>query len=200
MRTACTGNGVDLRYEQRDAATLPVWTGSRMPSIRSADESGAKRALLSRIDSRRRAIEQYLSETQVRRGRLVMSSIVGSTLSAAFAAAPAIGGQSLTETMRLGLGLDQGSGIWRTLCAIALVASVCAAISANLLRSGDYAARISVAEACNMEFASLRNQLEFAGTTVLDGIRSFNAISSRTPYIISSESVVERRSAQIWQR
>lgn len=154
------------------------------PEPGPAPDDDTRDALLGRIDARQRALVDYLDRTRGRSGRLTVISIVSSAFGAVFAAVPAVGGSDLTDTVQQSLGLDQGSTVWRALCLLALAASLSAAISANLVRVRNYAARIGAVEVCHAELDSLRTQLEFTGTTVADAARSFDAASAKVSFVV----------------
>ena len=146
-----------------------------------ADTSRAR--LLGAIDARRRGIGHYLATTRPVNRRLTTISIVSSCLAAALAAGPAVGGADLAETVRNGLGLGQSEGVWRLLCLAAVVASVTAAISANLSRSSDLTARIAAVEAANSLLEGLRTRVRFSRLPVADAAQQYQEIITRVPWV-----------------
>src|SRR3954454_17214430 len=104
-------------------------------------ESGRAR-LLKDIETRRRAIEQYLDAKRPVSNRLTTISVISSCVAAALAAGPAVGGNGFADAVQNGLPIGQSSTVWRLLCFAAVAASIAAAISANLSKSSDLAERV----------------------------------------------------------
>lgn len=127
----------------------------------ASDDDQARQELLKRIGERRARISAFLRHARPRRAVLSNISIVSSALVATLTAGPALGGQTFTQTVGESLALSQDSTVWRTLCLGALIASFAAAISANLIKSQDLTAHLSIAEACNVELEGLQTLLEF---------------------------------------
>jgi hypothetical protein len=100
--------------------------------------------LALRVQAKRAEVDQYLRAMTARRRRLVTVTIVAGATATALTAAPALGGQTvtdwLTETFRL------ASPAWRILCALAAVCSLTAAVATQLHRSNNYEEHIARAQ------------------------------------------------------
>jgi hypothetical protein len=147
-------------------------------------ESDTSRArLLEAIDARRRGIERYLADQRPVSNRLTTISVISSCVAAALAAGPAVGGEDFAATVQGGLGLGQSQAVWRLLCLAAVVASVTAAIAANLSKSSDITARVGAAEAANSLLEGLHTRLSFSGLSVADAAQQYQEIIARIPWI-----------------
>jgi hypothetical protein len=82
-------------------------------------ESGRAR-LLKDIETRRRAIEQYLDAKRPVSNRLTTISVISSCVAAALAAGPAVGGNGFADAVQNGLPIGQSSTVWRLLCFAAV--------------------------------------------------------------------------------
>jgi DNA repair ATPase RecN len=65
----------------------------------------------------------------------------------------------------------------------ALVASVIAAISANLSKSKDAEARIVSAEACNAELEGLQSMVEFRQVSLEEAVTLYQQYITRVPFV-----------------
>jgi hypothetical protein len=148
-----------------------------------ADADTSRNRLLDAIDARRRGIDRYLAEKRPVNSRLTTIGVVSSCVAAALAAGPAVGGESFAGTVQDGLGLGQPQVVWRLLCLAAVVASVTAAIAANLMKSTDLIARIAAAEAANGLLDALQARLRFGRLTVADAAHQYQEIIARIPWI-----------------
>jgi hypothetical protein len=70
-----------------------------------ADDSELRQDLLQRIEARRAGVEAFLEDNRPRIRRRANVTIVLSSLSAAFTAGPALGGQSFAGSVQQGLGI-----------------------------------------------------------------------------------------------
>ena len=145
-------------------------------------ESGRAR-LLQEIETRRRAIEQYLDAKRPVSNRLTTISVISSCVAAALAAGPAVGGNGFAVAVQNGLPIGQSSTIWRLLCFAAVAASIAAAISANLSKSSDLAERVAAAEAANSLLDGLRARMRFSRLPVAEGAGQYQEIIARIPWV-----------------
>jgi hypothetical protein len=149
-------------------------------------ESGRAR-LLKDIETRRRAIEQYLDAKRPVSNRLTTISVISSCVAAALAAGPAVGGNGFADAVQNGLPIGQSSTVWRLLCFAAVAASIAAAISANLSKSSDLAERVAAAEAANGLLDGLRARMRFSRLPVADAAQHYQEIIARIPWVSDSD-------------
>jgi hypothetical protein len=142
---------------------------------------------LKRIRECQSGIHKYVTEERPRSSRLANISIISSAIAPALTAGPAAGGTTFAKTVQEGLGWDQSSSVWRLLCLAAVIVSIVSAISANMNKSNDSAARISAAEDCNAELEGLYAQLE-----MYDNFYVVNFFPSVTVCCVPSSSTQER--------
>ena len=148
----------------------------------NSDDKGIHE-LAAKIAARRASISDFVRRMRPRSTRLANVSIVSSAVAAALTAGPAMGGQTFSETVRNGLSLSQDSTVWRTLCIGALIVSLVAAISANLMKSQDLIARLSAAEACNAELEGLQTLLEFQQLPLKDAVSLYRQYIAKIPFV-----------------
>ena len=148
-----------------------------------AEDSAHRRDLLTRIEARRAGVQAYLRENRPRIRRRANVTIVLSSLSAAFTAGPALGGESFAVSVQNGLGLSTDSIVWRVLCLFALLVSVSAAVLANIAKSTDADARLSTAEAANAELEGLATLLQFGHLSVDDGVKLYQQYAVKIPFV-----------------
>ena len=148
-----------------------------------AEDSELRRDLLMRIEARRAGVQTFLRENRPRIRRRSNITIVLSSLSAAFTAGPALGGESFAGSVQNGLGLATDSVVWRVLCLLALVVSVAAAVMTNIAKSQDADARLSTAEAANAELEGLATLLQFGHLSVEDGVQLYQQYAVKIPFV-----------------
>ena len=137
--------------------------------------------LLEHIANRRHDLDAYLKRARPRSERMTVVTIVSSAIAAALTAGPALGGKPFTDALTLTMDLDVP--VWRPLCFIAMVASIVAAISANLSRSKNAEARIIGAEACNAELEGLQTLLEFHQVPVRQAVKIYQGSVAKVPFV-----------------
>ncbi|MGW4063854.1 hypothetical protein ACWEGE_36595 [Amycolatopsis sp. NPDC004747] len=76
-------------------------------------------------------METYLAQATSRRRRLLNLAVVTGSLAATLTAAPALGGKPVADWLTATLGLS--SPAWRLLCAAAMICSLTATITIQLL-------------------------------------------------------------------
>jgi cytochrome bd-type quinol oxidase subunit 2 len=148
-----------------------------------AEDSEHRRDLLLRIEARRAGVQAFLRENRPRIRRRANITIVLSSLSAVFTAGPALGGDPFAESVQNGLGLATDSVVWRTLCLLALLVSVGAAVMTNIAKSQDADARLSTAEAANAELEGLATLLQFGHLSVDDGVKLYQQYAVKIPFV-----------------
>ncbi len=139
--------------------------------------------LLEQIRSKRRTIEHFLSTARPRAERLTYVAIVSSALAAALTAGPAVGGADFVASAQGVLDLSSASGVWQPLCLLATVASVVAAITANLSKAKNSTARIVNAEVCNAELEGLATMVEFGQVPLEEAVELYARHVSRIPFV-----------------
>ncbi|TFV90003.1 hypothetical protein [Blastococcus sp. CT_GayMR16] len=148
-----------------------------------ADDSDLRRDLLWRIDTRRASVQAFLREHRPRTRRRATITVVLSSLAALFTAGPAFGGEPFAETVQNTLGLASDSYVWRTLCLLALLVSVSAAVLTNLGKAQDDVARLSSAEAANTELEGLAGLMHFGHLSVEDGVKLYQQYIVKIPFV-----------------
>src|SRR3954452_24442970 len=110
------------------------------------DDDSVRADLLQRIESRRAAMQAYLQQNRPRVRHRATITVVLTTLAAVSTAGPAVGGENFVGGVERALGLSNDSYVWRTLCLLAMVVSVSAAILTNLNKSEDQVSRLGTAQ------------------------------------------------------
>jgi hypothetical protein len=111
---------------------------------------------------------------------------------AAVAAGPAAGGETFTSDLQSALSLPDDSLVYQLLCAIALVMSVAAAITAAVIRVCDYPSRIAAAEACRAELDALHVQLQFGTLTVTRAAERLAKEVAQVPFVDDTDIAILR--------
>src|SRR3712207_6681798 len=109
--------------------------------------------------------------------------ILLSSLAALFTAGPAFGGEPFAESVQNTFGLNSDSYVWRTLCLLALLVSVGAAVLTNLGKAQDDVARLSSAEAANTELEGLAGLMHFGHLSVEDGVKLYQQYIVKIPFV-----------------
>ena len=148
-----------------------------------SDDLKSRRQLRARIQHRQADIDKFLHHARPRRNVLNVTSIVCSSLAAAFAATPAFGGGEGMQKIAKELGFDGAAGVWRPLCWAAFVAALAAALAANLHRVQDLPAHVSTAEACRVELESLLTKLDFNGLAVPEAAELYQECMRKIPFV-----------------
>jgi hypothetical protein len=148
-----------------------------------SDDLKLRKQLRARIERRRTDLDEYLRHARPRRNVLNVTSIVCSSLAAAFTAAPAIGGAGAMQSIARELHLGPASSVWRPLCIAAFVVALAAAITANLHRSQDLPAHVSAAEACRAELESLLTLLDFHDLPLPEAAELYEQCMRKVPFI-----------------
>ena len=148
-----------------------------------ADDDVLRRDLLWRIETRRASVQAFLREHRPRTRRRATITVVLSSLAALFTAGPAFGGEPFAESVQNTLGLASESYVWRTLCLLALLVSVSAAVLTNLGKAQDDVARLSNAEAANTELEGLAGLMQFGHLSVDDGAKLYQQYIVKIPFV-----------------
>ena len=157
------GGAASLRFGQRRDA---------LGETAMADDSDLRRDLLWRIEARRGSTRPPPAHRPRTRRRATIT-VVLSSLAALFTAGPALVGEPFAQSVQDSLGLASDSYAWRTLCLLALLVSVAAAVLTNLGKAQDDVARLSSAEAANTELEGRSGLMQF-------GHRRWRTASSST--------------------
>lgn len=154
--------------------------------------------LARRIKDRRRSLDAYLRSARPRAERLTYVSVISSALAAALTAGPALGGTKFATQTADAVGLEHSSTVWQTLCLLAMVVSVVAAISANLSKSKNAEGRIVAAEACSAELEGLQALVEFQQVAFDEAVKLYQHYVATIPFV--AETPDEKRSARSRRR
>ncbi|WP_448625245.1 hypothetical protein [Geodermatophilus sp. URMC 64] len=155
-----------------------------------------RRDLVARIEARRASVAQFLRANRPGIRRQATIAIVLSSLAAVFTAGPAVGGETFAEGVQKIFGLSSDSYVWRTLCLLALLVSIGAAVMSNLAKSHEAALnRLTTAEAAKAELEGLSTLLEFGHLSVDDGVKLFQQYSTKIPFVDDVPVLAAGRSA-----
>jgi hypothetical protein len=149
-----------------------------------AEDHALRQDLLARIEARRSGAALYLRQNRPGIRRRANATIVLSSLGAVVTAGPAFGGEKFSEGVQHLLGLSSDSYVWRTLCLIAVLVSVGAAVLTNLAKVHEASLnRLGVAEAAKAELDGLSELLRFGHLSVDDGVKLFHSYSTKIPFV-----------------
>jgi hypothetical protein len=148
-----------------------------------AEDDELRRDLLWRIEARRSSVQAFLRDHRPRTRRRATITVVLSSLAAVFTAGPAFGGEGFAESLQGIFGLSSDTTVWRSLCLLAVLVSVSAAVLTNLGKSQDDAGRLSSAEAVNAELEGLTSLLQFGHLSVDDGVKLYQQYSVKIPFV-----------------
>jgi hypothetical protein len=165
-----------------------------------AEDDALRQDLLWRIETRRASLQAYLREHRPRTRRRTTITIVLSSMAALFTAGPAFGGQTFATSVQNALGLASDSYVWRTLCLLALLVSVSAAVLTNLGKAQDDVARLSSAEAANTELEGLAGLMQFGHLSVDDGAKLYQQYIVKIPFVDDVATVPAGRPPAAWQQ
>jgi hypothetical protein len=164
-----------------------------------ADDDVLRRDLLWRIETRRASVQAFLREHRPRTRRRATITVVLSSLAALFTAGPAFGGEPFAESVQNTLGLASESYVWRTLCLLALLVSVSAAVLTNLGKAQDDVARLSNAEAANTELEGLAGLMQFGHLSVDDGAKLYQQYIVKIPFVDDQPGAAAPPPSAPWQ-
>ena len=148
-----------------------------------SDDLKSRRQLRTRIQHRQADIDEFLRHARPRRNVLNITSIVCSSLAAAFAAVPAFGGAKGMTVAAQKLDLETAAQIWQPLCWAAFVVALAAAIAANLHRVQDLPTHVNAAEACRAELESLLTMLDFNGLPLPEAAELYQQCIRKIPFV-----------------
>jgi hypothetical protein len=154
-----------------------------------ADQADLRQDLLRRVNARRAAVEAFLRERRPRIRRRITATLVLTSLSALLTAGPGIGGTGFTETVNGALDLDGSSDVWRPLCLLALLVSVCATVLTAIDKANNSAAELSAVEAADAELEGLAMLLEFGHLSVEDGAKLYQQYVTKIPFVDDAPAV-----------
>ena len=115
-------------------------------------------ALIPRIAAKRRSVDGYLRDTRRRSRRLVQISIIAGSVAATLTAAPALGGEPLSEWLTQAVSTPAPA--WRFLCAFAALCSLSATVATQFLKSNNYEERIAKAQGARTTLEILEVEIE----------------------------------------
>ena len=165
-----------------------------------AEDDALRQDLLWRIETRRASLQAYLREHRPRTRHRTTITIVLSSMAALFTAGPAFGGEPFAESVQSALGLASDSYVWRTLCLLALLVSVSAAVLTNLGKAQDDVGRLSSAEAANTELEGLSGLMQFGHLSVDDGAKLYQQYIVKIPFVDDLPTVPVGRPPAAWQQ
>jgi hypothetical protein len=148
-----------------------------------ADDPDPRQDLLARINARRAGVEAFLRDKRPRIRRKATVTLVLTSLSAVFTAGPALGGVPFAESVQNALNLSDSSVVWRTLCLLALLVSVAAAVLTNVSKAHDAVAQLSAVEAADAELEGLSTLLEFGHLSVEDAVKLYQQYVTKIAFV-----------------
>ena len=148
-----------------------------------SDDLKSRRQLRTRIQHRQADIDKFLHHARPRRNALNITSIVCSSLAAAFAAVPAFGGAKGMTSVAKKLDLDTAAQIWQPLCWAAFLVALAAAIAANLHRVQDLPTQVNAAEASRAELESLLTKLDFNALPLAEAAELYQQCIRKIPFV-----------------
>jgi hypothetical protein len=141
--------------------------------------------LAAHIAARRADIRAYLRRNRPRTRRRAKVAVVLSVLAAIFTAGPAAGGEKFSTGVQKALGLSTDTYVWRTLCLLALLVSIGAAVLAGLPKNDD-ADRVAAAETADAELEGLLALLEFGTLSTDDAAKLYQQYTVKVPFVETS--------------
>jgi hypothetical protein len=149
-----------------------------------AESNEQRRDLMARIEARRTGAVLYLRRNRPSIRRRANVTIILSSLAAVFTAGPAIGGENFAGAVQDALHLSSDSYVWRTLCLLALLVSIGAALMTNLAKSHEASLnRLTTAEAAKAELEGLTSLLEYGHLSLEDAAKLFHEYSVKIPFV-----------------
>ena len=139
--------------------------------------------LSGRIAEQQDAVLAFLRKERPRRNRLTNLSVWGSVLAALLTAGPALGGTRFTTTLQGIFSLRESSMVWQVLCLIAVILSAAAALATSLATSHSVAARVTAAEACNVQLDALRLALDLGHINADEAGKLLQQHAAQVPFI-----------------
>jgi hypothetical protein len=147
------------------------------------EDDALRQDLLWRIETRRASVQAFLRANRPRTRRRATVTVVLTSLAALFTAGPALGGEPFAESVQNSLGLASDSYVWRSLCLLALLVSLGAAVLTNLGKVNDDVSKLSSAEAAGAELEGLGSLLHYGHLSVDDGVKLYQQYSVKIPFV-----------------
>jgi MFS family permease len=161
------------------------------------NDDDMRRELLARIETRRAGVTQFLSRSRPAIRRRSNATMTLSSLAAVFTAGPAIGGENFSGWMQKIFGLASDSYVWRSLCLLALLVSLGAAVMSNLSKSHEETInRLSTAEATKGELEGLATLVQFGHLSVEEAVRLFHQYSVKIPFVDETSAVAAQEAGR----
>lgn len=138
--------------------------------------------LLEKIKVKRAGINAYAKDIDSRSSRLTNWSIICTALTTVLTAGPAIGRENFTKFVTSIIPVNDPQ-VWGTLCLLAMILSIVAAITNNLNRSRELASHLAKAQAASLLLEKLENSLEFKQIPVSQAAKLYEQYIVDLPYI-----------------
>ena len=145
------------------------------------DESGHE--LLNLIQARRASLQAFMRTVGPRSQRLWIVSIVSSAVVSALTAGPALGGAKFTVAAAAMAGVGDDAIIWRSLCFLAMILSITAAISTNMFKSSEAVSRLAKAEACHAALEGLETLVRFGQIPLGEAVAQYQQQVAEIPFV-----------------
>lgn len=145
------------------------------------NQTGLRTALLEKIKTKRSELKTFIDKYDKRSNRFTNIAIVGSVLSAALTAGPALGGKSFSSWISDSFGLSQP--IWQLLCFGAMLCSIAATLATNLAKSHDVSTKLMQAQLCDAKLEGLHVQTEMQRVDTQEAADLFSRYITETPFV-----------------
>ncbi|MEU5264139.1 hypothetical protein [Amycolatopsis sp. NPDC021455] len=130
---------------------------SSLAELEVSGDEDPRTVLAAWIGAKRGELDTYLARATSRRRRLLNLTVITGTLAATLTAAPALGGKPVADWLTATLGLT--SPAWRLLCAAAMLCSLTATITTQLMKSHAVDEHVSRAQAARAGLEMLEVRL-----------------------------------------
>jgi hypothetical protein len=138
--------------------------------------------LLDTVKAKRASTANYARSLESHANRLTNTSIICTAVTAVLTAGPAIGRENFTQFIT-GIIKVPDSAVWGTLCLLAMVLSVVAAITNNMNRSHDVASRLAKAQSAALLLEKLAISIEYKQITETEATKLYQQYLSEIPFI-----------------
>lgn len=146
-----------------------------------SERAEATKTLLTKVQSKRRELADYLAKMEPRNSRLINISIIGGALAAALTAGPGVGGAGFISAAK-GV-VSFGIPVWQVLCLLATIFSVTAVVANGLLKSHDLTSTVAKTRTCDAKLEGLETMLELEQVGVEQATQQFAQCLTGIPHI-----------------
>jgi hypothetical protein len=138
--------------------------------------------LLETVKTRHSSAASYARALEMRANRLSNTSIICTAVTAVLTAGPALGRENFS-TFVSGVLKTSDSAVWGTLCLLAMVLSVAAAVANNMIRSQDAATRLAKAQSASLLLEKLAISIEYNQIQPDEAAKLYQQYLAEIPFI-----------------